>query len=181
VLALAVTSPLPQNLAEPNSNTQHSVFRFDYRDDHNLIRIYQQAFPVSDFWPQLTEYPADTMQIAAAPFSFETHHWDAARWEQLSQQRVMPGFLTGLCVDWRGGEVPNGQGFRFRNVGYLANAQDMARRGFDYVAYQKPAAVTTNEGRKEFGHDTAHCEAVLREKYPAPVYEDDLFVVFPVE
>jgi hypothetical protein len=181
LLALAVTSPLPQSLAKPNSNTQHSVYRFDYRVEHNLVRIYQQAFPVSDFWRQLAQRPADTLKVAAAPFSFETHHWDAARWEQVSRQRVMPGYLTGLCVDQRWGEVPNGQGFRLRNVAYLADTQDLSRRGFDYVAYQKPAAVMTNEGRKEFGRDSAHCEAVLRETYPAPVYEDDLLLVFSVE
>jgi hypothetical protein len=180
VLALAVTSPLPKSLAKPNSNTQHSVYRFDYRDEHNLIRIYQQAFPLSEFWSQLAQRPPDSLKVAAAPFSFETHHWDAARWERAARQRVMPGFLTGLCVDWRGGEVPQGQGFRFRNAGYLADREDLDRRGFDYVVYQKPATVVTNEGRKEFGADTAHCEAVLRDTYPAPVYEDGLVIVFPV-
>ncbi|MCW8925529.1 MAG: hypothetical protein OQJ84_04670, partial [Xanthomonadales bacterium] len=180
LIMMAVNSPLQGTLAKPNSNTLHSLFRFDYRLDQNLIYRYQQDFPVSSFWRQLAELPADTVKIAAAPFSFETNHWDAVRWEQISGQRVMPGILTGLCVSHRAGEVPAGQGFRFRNVGYLADQQDLLARGFDYVVFQKPFSVVTYQGKKDFGAETAGCEAVLRGRYPAPVFEDQWLVVFPV-
>lgn len=173
-------SPWPKLLAEPNSHTQHSVFRFDYREDHNLIRLYQQDFPLSPIWAEFAKHEPGSLKIAVAPFSFETHHWDAVRWEQISHQRVLPGYLVGLCMDRRWGEVPNGEGYAFENVAYLADPKDLSRRGFDYIVYQKPKTVVTNEGPREFGQETAHCEASLRERYPVVVYEDDLLVAFRV-
>ncbi len=130
IVLMAAYSPLQKTLVKPNSNTLHSVFRFDYRQHENLIYRYQQDFPVSIFWQDLARLPADSVKIAVAPFSFETNHWDAARWEKISRQRVMPGYFTGLCVDQRAGEVPAGQGFRFRNVGYLADQQDLLQARF---------------------------------------------------
>jgi len=180
LMPMVVYSPMQTALAKPNSNSLHSVFRFDFREQENLIIRYQKDFPVSAFWEQLAEFEPDTVKIAVAPFSFETNHWDAVRWEQISRQRVMPGYLTGSCVDHRWGEVPAGQGYSFRNTGYLADRQDLDARGFDLVVYQKPSTVMTYQGERAFGADTAACEQVLRESYPVPVYEDDLLVAFPV-
>lgn len=180
LVLMAAYSPLPRTLAKPNSNTLHSVFRFDYRLDKNLVYRYQQDFPVSPFWEQLTLLPPDTVKVAAAPFSFESNHWDAVRWEQVSRQRVMPGYLAGLCVGQRAGEVPAGKGFKFRNAAYLEDIQDLHERGFDFVVYQKPFSTVTYQGEKSFGAETAVCEAVLRDRYPAAVYEDPWLLVFPV-
>ncbi len=177
---MAYYSPLPKILAKPNSNSLHSVYQFDFRDEKNLISLYQKDFPVSPFWQQLASFPRDSLKIAASPFSFETQHWDAVRWEQISHQRVMPGYLSGFCTEHRWGEVPLGDGFRFRNVGYLSDQNDLIGRGFDLVVYQKPFKVLTNDGEKEFGVDTANCELKIREQFPAPVYEDQWLVAFPL-
>ena len=180
LLLMAFYSPLVKILASPNSNSLHSVYKFDFREENNLIFRYQKDFPMSPYWQQLSYLPRDSLKIAAVPFSFETQHWDAARWEQISHQRVMPGYLNGFCAERRWGEVPAGEGYRFRNVAYLADQRDLSRRGFDFVVYQKPFTVLTYQGEAEFGMDTAGCESVLREQFPDPVYEDGLLVVFPV-
>ncbi len=181
VLALmAYYSPLFRILAKPNSNSLHSVYQFDFRDDKNLILLYQKDFPISGFWQQLASLPPDSLKIAAAPFSFETNHWDAARWEQISHQRVMPGYLIGFCANRRWGEVPRYNGFNFRNAGYLDDQNDLRKRGFDLVVYQKPFKVKTNEGVKEFGMDTADCNVTFREQFATPVFEDKWLVVFPL-
>ncbi|MDX2463898.1 MAG: glycosyltransferase family 39 protein [Porticoccus sp.] len=180
LLLMCYYSPLSGILANPNSNSLHSVFRFDFRPEKNLISLYQSDFPVSPFWYQLAALPRDTLKIAASPFSFESHHWDAARWEQISHQRVMPGYLVGFCADHRWGEVPNNRSYKFKNVGYLSDQSDLVKRGFDLVAYQKPYKVMTNQGEKEFGIDTANCESKLREQFPTPIYEDRWLLVFPL-
>lgn len=177
---MAYHSPLLKILANPNSNSLHSTYQFDFRDDHNLIAIYQADFAVSPFWKKLAGFPRDSLKIAASPFYFETYHWDAPRWEQISGQRVMPGYLKGFCVNKRGGEVPRDRGFRFRNVAYPGDKVDMIERGFDIVVYQKPFKVKTNEGEKEFGMDMDTCGSTFREQYPAPIYEDEWLVVFPL-
>jgi len=179
-LLMVYYSPLTQILAKPNSNSLHSVYQFDFRQENNLIYQYQKDFPISPFWQKLSGLPADSIKIAAGPFSFETHHWDAARWEQQSHQRVMPAYLTGFCTDSRWGEVPKGQGYSFKNVGYLSDQDDLIERGFDLVVFQKPKEVLTNQGNKEFGKVTANCEAKLREQFPVPVYEDEWLLVVPL-
>lgn len=180
LLLVAYHSPLQKILANPNSNSLHSVYQFDFRDEKNLIMLYQQDFPVSPFWQRLASLPHDSIKIAASPFSFETHHWDAPRWEQISHQRVMPGFLTGFCIDQRWGEVPRGQEFRFKNAGYLSDKSDLIARKFDLVVYQKPFTVLTNQGEREFGRETMGCESKIRTEFPSPVYEDQWLVVIPL-
>ncbi|MBT4521562.1 MAG: hypothetical protein HOC23_16305 [Halieaceae bacterium] len=173
-------SPLLNMLAKPNSNSLHSVYWFDFRSEKNQIAHYMDDFSVSPFWQELASFPQDTLKIAAGPFSFETYHWDAARWEQISQQRVMPAFFTGFCVKRRWGEVPNDRGFRFQNVAYPGEKGDLKRRGFDLLVYQKPFTQSTKDGEIAFGKDTAACGPALRERFPAPIYEDEQLVVFPV-
>ena len=177
---MAYHSPLFRILAKPNSNSLHSVYQFDFREENNLISLYQEDFAVSPFWKQLSGLPRDSLKIAVSPFSFETHHWDAARWEQISGQRVMPAFLNGFCVKKRWGEVPKDRGFRFRNVAYPDDPLDMIERGFDIVVYQKPFRVKTNEGEKEFGMDTVDCGFTFREQFPDPLYEDDWLAAYPL-
>ena len=179
-LLMAYYSPLTKILHKPNSNSLHSVYQLDFREEKNLIYQYQRDFPVSPFWHKLALFPKDSLKIAASPFSFETHHWEAARWEQISHQRVMPGYLIGFCAENRLGEVPSGEGFKFRNVGYLANQGDLIDRGFDLVVYQKPFKVQTYQGEKEFGMDTANCESIFRQQFPEPVFEDQWLVAFPL-
>jgi len=180
LLLMVYYSPLPKTLVKPNSNSLHSLYQFDYREEKNLIYQYQKDFPVSPFWQKLSAMPRDSIKIAASPFSFETHHWDAARWEQISHQRVMPGYIHGFCVTSWWGEVPRGQGYRFKNVGYLSDQSDLIDRGFDLVVYQKPKEVFTNQGKKVFGMKSAYCDPKLRENFPLPVYEDEWLVAFPL-
>ena len=173
-------SPLHKILARPNSNSLHLVYQFDFRKEHNLVDQYQQSFPLSPFWQLLASSPRGSLKIAASPFYFETYHWDAPRWEQISGQRVMPGYLTGLCVEHRWGEVPDGDGFRFQNVGYVGDPSDLAKRGFDLVVFQKPVKTMTTQGEVELGKGTRACDKAHRKLYPEPVYEDEWLVAFPL-
>jgi hypothetical protein len=181
LLAWAVSSPLPRFLSRPNSNLLHAVYQFDFRDRHNLVRQYQQSLPVSPVWKRLTGFPADSIKVAVAPFSFESHHWNAARWEQLSRQRVMPGYLIALCGDTRWGEVPDNQRFNFTNAGYLADPAGMRRRGFDLLVYQKPASFAGLELSPEIDLTAPACEQRIRFLYHDPVYEDEWVVVFALD
>lgn len=177
---MAYTSPLVKILAQPNSNSLHSVYQFDFRNDKNLVLQYQEDSPVSPFWQKLSGLPGDSVKIAATPFSFESHHWDAARWEQVSRQRVMPGFLTGFCDGFWWGEVPAGKGYQFRNAGYLADRGDLIARGFDLLVFQKPVRTATDDEGDGFPLTATHCESKIREHYKKPVYEDQWIVVFPL-
>jgi hypothetical protein len=171
-------SPLQTMLLPSNSNSLHAVYQFDYREDKNLVIQYQKDIPVSPFWQTLSAKPPDSVRIAAIPFSFESHRWDAARWEQLSGQRVMPGFLTGFCDGYWWGEVPKDGRFQFRNVAYLSDPQDMRQRGFDLLVYQKPFKLPDEDEIHSLALNAESCLPKIRDQFGKPVFEDSWLVVF---
>lgn len=178
VLALGSASPLVELARHPNAQTVHLLYHVDFRADHNPYLPYMEKIPLSAFWSSLAARPRASLRIAAAPFYFESYDWDAPRWERLSGQTVIPGFLTGLCVERRAGEVPSSPEFRFRNAVHLADPAALASHGIDYVVWQKPF-VQMGRGRPEnIGADTAHCEHALRERFGTPAYEDADLIAF---
>ncbi len=180
VIALAAGWPLAPMLRHPNAQALDSLYYMDFRPEKNPIVPYQATIPLSPFWASLAGQPAGSVRIAAAPFYFESYDWDAPRWERLSRQRVLPGYLSGLCVDARWGEVPADARFRFRNAVRLADDDALVRRRIDYVVWQKPY-VRQSKGRPvAIGADTAHCEAALRGKFGTPVFEDSTIIAFRV-
>ncbi len=178
VAVLAVGSPLAEIARHPNAQTIHLVYHVDFRPERNPYLPYMAKIPLSPFWAHLAREPRGSLRIAAAPFYFESYDWDAPRWERVSGQTVIPGFLTGLCIDARAGEVPPTPAFRFANAVHLADPVALAAHGIDYVVWQKPF-VQTGRGRPEpIGQGTAHCEPALRARFGAPAYEDDALVAF---
>jgi hypothetical protein len=176
-VALAAQSPMIDMLRRPNSHTLHLLYHFDFRPARNAYLPYIAKIPLSPFWATLRARPGGLV-VAAAPFHFESYNWDAPRWERVSGQRVVPGFLSGLCVVRRYGEIPADPAFRFRNAVHLADDREIAARHIDYVVWQKPFAV---DGQPDpVGVPTAHCEVALRERFGAPAYEDESVVAFRV-
>ena len=176
--ALAATGPLPAWHASPTTHRLGVGFLYDLRDHRNAALAAQRSIPLSPWWSTLAARPRASTVVAVAPFNFESYDWDAARWERVSGQRVVPGWLTGLCVDRRPGELPAGEGFRFANAVRLADAQALAAFPVDYVAWQKPWLPREQDRHVRYGDDTARCEPALRSRFGAQDYEDAPLVVF---
>ena len=176
--AMAATGPLPAWSVHPTTHRLGVRFLYDFRDHRNAALAALREIPLSPFWRTLADRPRNSIVVAAAPFAFESYDWDAARWERVSHQRVVPGWLTGLCVDRRPGELPTRDGLRFANAVRLADARALADFPIDYVAWQKPWLPRESDRRVAYGDDTAHCEPVLRQRFGPPVYEDAMLVVF---
>ena len=172
--------PLAPILRHPNAQTQHLVNYIDFRPDANPYVPQFAAMPLSPYWATLAQRPRGSLRIAAAPFYFESYDWDAPRWERLSGQTVIPGYLTGLCVPRRAGEMPRDPRYRFVNAARLADAADLDAKAVDYVVWQKPYRLNVAGHIESIGADTAACEAVLREKFGTPSFEDSHIIVFPV-
>jgi hypothetical protein len=177
-IALAAQSPLAPMLRRPNAQTLSMMFHFDFRPAHNPFPARFDHIPLSPFWGSLASQPAGSVRVAAAPFYFESFNWDAPRWERISGQTVLPGYLTGLCVERRWGEVPRDPLFRFRNAVHLADEAMLAQRRIDYVVWQKPFVLSGSS--VTIGEDTAHCETALREKFGPAVFEDSAIIAFRV-
>jgi hypothetical protein len=178
--ALAAASPLPDLLRHPNGETVHLVYHIDFRPEHSPYLPHMAKIPLSPFWSRLAAEPPGSLTVAAAPFYFESYDWDAPRWERIGRQRVIAGYLTGLCVERRFGEVPNTPAFRFANAVHLADAAALAARRVDWIVWQKPFGRAAGGRTAVLGQDTAHCEAALRARFGAPAYEDDALVAFRV-
>ena len=139
-----------------------------------------EKIPLSPFWARLATLPVGSVRVAASPFYFESYNWDAPRWERLGRQMVLPGYLTGLCVDSHAGEVPRDRAFRFENAVHIADDEELAQRRIDYVVWQKPYVRITDDRPETIGADTAQCEGALRAKLGPPAFEDSTLIAFRV-
>lgn len=177
VLVLAANSPLGGMLRYPNSNTLHSAAQFDFRPGHNPMQQHLDTFRISPLWARLRAYPAGTLRIVAAPWFFESYDWAAPRWETVGGQRVLPGYMTGLCSEWRHGELPRSKRFRFRNAVYLADIRNEG--AVDVLVFQKPfhfpRSVLTNYPREAIAEA---CLGRLMARLGAPDYEDGTISAF---
>jgi hypothetical protein len=133
---------------------------------------------MSPFWHSLADRPPDSLLVAAAPFRFESYDWDGPRWERKSRQRVFPGWLTGLCVEHRPGELPARDGLAFANAVRLSDRAALAARGVDYVVWQKPWVPLAEDRLERGGDHVAQCEAALRSAFGPPAYEDGQLIAF---
>lgn len=181
-LLLMIISPLRETMHRPNSYTLHSYFQFDYREDHQIVKERMDArIPLSPWWASLRRLPRESVLIAAAPYYYFSPKWDAPRWEQLGKQRVIPGYLTGLCVGGRDGELPRDSRFDMRNAVHLGNDAALQLKRVDFIAFQKPYRERLGEESVLVGADTAHCLDVLRAKFGKTTYEDDKIAVFEIQ
>jgi hypothetical protein len=178
VAALAITSPLRPVLSHPNANSLHAVYEFDFRPTHNPVLELMDAIPLSPWWARLGERPAGSIAIAVAPFPTESVGWDAPRWQHLSRQRVLSGFLTPLCASPRPNEVPDDPRFAFRNAVHLGDEAALAAHGVDYVVWQKPYRYVAHGLDVPIGDDVAQCGAALAARFGAPMYEDAWLAVY---
>ena len=181
LVLLLMNTPLRETLRKPNGNTLHSSFQADYRTDRYGARdIIRDRTPLSPWWETLRDLPRGSVTVAAAPYYSFSPRWDALRWEQAARQRVVPGWLTGLCVERRDGELPHEPRFTMRNAVYLADAADLQVKGVTLVVFQKPYTDLNQSGGVPFGQETAHCLGALRARFGKPFHEDDKIAVFAV-
>jgi hypothetical protein len=179
-LALASQSPLAPTLRRPNAQTLHLAYHFDFRPERNAYLPQMATIPLSPFWRELGARAPGSTRVAVAPFYFESYDWDAPRWEEQSGQTVVPGFLTGLCVEQRWGEVPPDRRYTLRNAVHLGDRPQLIARGIEFVVWQKPYLQMRNGRAVPIGGDTAWCERIVAQTFGPPVFEDDTIMVFHV-
>lgn len=179
VAILLPKTPLGQTMTHPNSYSLHSMYQFDYREERAAIRDKMVAtIPLSPWWRTLADRPRQTLTIAVAPYSYFSPRWDAPRWEALGHQRVIPGFVTGLCAERRDGETPRDSRFALRNAVHLADGNDLRRKNVAFVVFQKPYSIAGPDGQRLIGQDDAHCLPALAAQFGKPIFEDDKISVF---
>ncbi|HTS22807.1 MAG TPA: hypothetical protein VMN79_13465 [Casimicrobiaceae bacterium] len=180
LIALAATTPLGPVLARPNGSSLHLLYAFDFRPARNPLVAHMAAIPLSPWWATLARYPRGSLTLAVAPFPPDSAGWDAPRWQRESRQRVVSGFLTGLCATSRPNEVPDDARFAFRNAVHLADGPALAAHRVDYVVWQKPYRYVARGFDVPVAEDVASCGPALRQRFGAPAYEDDSLAAYAV-
>lgn len=172
------SSPLPEALRHPNSNTLHLNLQADYRKQENPVVPFLAKFPVSPFWTQIAAAPKESLTIAVAPFRFESFDWPAPVWESVGRQRVIPAYLSGTCEPALPGNIPSSDArFRFRNAVQLAEAESLQRVRATHVAFFRGARASLADPDKPY---LPQCEAWMRQQYGTPYFEDASLVVWKV-
>jgi hypothetical protein len=180
VVALAATTPLRPVLSHPNANSMHILYEFDFRPAHNVLIPHMDRIPLSPWWATLATEPRESRTIAVSPFPVASSAWDAPRWQRDSGQRVLSGFLTGVCATPRPNDVPDDVLFRFRNSVHLSDPEAMAARDVDHVVWQKPYRFVEPGLDVIVGDDVAECGPALRQRMGPPEYEDEWLAVYAI-
>ena len=174
---LLAQSPLVPLLRHPNSQTQHLVHYIDFRPDANPYVPQFAAMPLSPFWATLADRPRGSR--VGGTVLFESYDWDTPRWERLSGQTVIPGYLTGLCVQRRGGELPRDPRYRFATPCTLPTPPT----GCEGNRLRRVAETLPAQCRRPHRVDRCRYRSVrnvVRERFGTPTYEDSHIIVFPV-
>jgi hypothetical protein len=175
---LLASSTVWPMLARPNHYALHGAFHMVPQPGFDMVGVIQAQLPVSPLWARLGRWPETSLNVAVAPWRFESLTFDGPRWQRASRQRILPGFVTELCAPLRPGEVPVSPLFRFANAVSLADPATLAAKAIDVVVYQRPYHVRWESLDYAFGYDLAHCEVMLRLRFGAPVYEDAHLMAF---
>jgi hypothetical protein len=175
---LLASSTLWAPLERPTQYALHAAFHIVPQPAFDMVGIVQAQLPLSPLWGRLELSRWGPLNIAVAPWQFESLAFDAPRWQRASRQRIIPGFVTELCAPSRPGEVPVSPRFRFRNAVSLADPADLAAKAIDVVVYLHPHGLRWEGLGYAFGYELAHCEVMLRLRLGPPIYEDPHLIAF---
>jgi hypothetical protein len=127
---------------------------------------------VPAFYQQLASQPAGTVKLAVAPWYLEWH-WNAWHlYQQIHQQWITAGFLSGLCVDGTYGEFPPAQaGMEFDNIVHLSELAARNPAEIDYLVFEKNTAFQPPP-RARPDLDLGECEQKIRDRFGTPLIDD---------
>jgi hypothetical protein len=181
LLVYFLTGPLPAQYHQPlNQFTGHMVYQADYDRERNpYARHFQQGeTDVPVFYRELAELPPDTVTLVVAPWYLEWH-WNA--WhlnQQVHQQRILAGFISGLCVDKTYGEYPPGQaGIELTNIIHLTELASQPTATADYLVYERDMPFQP-PARARPDIDFAACEQQFDKLFGPPMIDDGKILVY---
>ena len=181
LLVYALTGPLPAQYNQPlNQFMGHMVYQADYdRERNRYARHFRQdESDVPAFYRDLAELPPDSVTLVVAPWYLEWH-WNA--WhlnQQVHRQRILAGFISGLCVDKTYGEYPPGQpGIELTNIVHLTELAKQQTATADYLVYEKNMPFQP-PGRARPDIDFSTCEQQIDELFGPPVIDDGKILVY---
>lgn len=171
LLALFVAGPVPPLLSVPNQFTGHMSYQFDYDAERNVYNQSLQPPQIPEFYRNLARRPGQYV-LVEAPWSMEWHFNPLHFYQQTHRQKILIGFLDGLCADGRYGEY-SAMTTRQLDMRHFVHLDGLERdaSAADFLVFHRQMP-----GGMPPGVDT--CLTRLNERLGAPVFEDKMITVF---
>ncbi len=188
---LFVSGPLSEVYYRPNNWTSN-VLKRGLRNKPDPLRSLQRKLRrVPEFYRTLSQYPSASRVVVEAPSLLGMGRNPLPVYQKIHRQKTLVGFVNGLCSKPRPGEVPysppgGGQmegppGIRLRNFVFLADPDELVKRGVDYVVFHRHLLGETKRPPRRRRHlDVSACIAKYRTLFGRPVFSDSDIVVFEI-
>jgi hypothetical protein len=176
---LFLTGPIPDWPLRNSQFLTHQNYHFHYNQDRNVYRLSMEGwFRKEPFYAEIAaQHEAGEASIVEAPWSMESYTNPINLQQDIHRQRVVIGFINGVCAGPLYGELTFGQpGMKFQNFVHLQELLDGTRTA-DYLVLRNRH---TAEGIRKVEMDFDHCVEVVRERFGEPWRESQFATVFKI-
>ncbi len=174
---LLALGPVPEWYRHYNQFTGHLSYQFDYDRGRNVIARILDAVPVEDFYREIAQaHPDGNAVIVEAPWHLESFWNPLYRYQRVHGQRVLIGFVNGVCAPRFYGELDAATaGLDFRNFVFLDDLL-AGRARADYLVLRLGAV----NGARSLPAATERCVEAAAARFGAPWRETPEAVVFRI-
>lgn len=177
IVMLVTTGPIPDWPLRNNQFVTHQNYHFHYDWERNLYTLAMQDwYQAEPFYAEIAANHAEgEAVIVEAPWQLESYNNPINLQQEVHGQRVMIGFINGVCAGPLYGELVIGQpGMKFRNFVYLQEILD-GTRSADYLVLRRKGMPET---ARVIDMDFKKCEQAVRSKFGEPWRESESALVF---
>lgn len=177
VAMLIATGPIPDWPVRNNQFFMHQNYHFHYDWERNL---YTQAmkgwYRAEPFYAEIAaDHEEGEAIIVEAPWHMASYSNALNLQQEVHRQRVMIGFVNGVCAGPLFGELNIGQpGMRFGNFVFLKELLDGTSRA-DYLVLRRKGMPPN---ARVIDMDFSQCEQAARERFGEPWRESEFALVF---
>jgi hypothetical protein len=178
LLLLILAGPLRSWDLAHSQFVHHLARQFDYKPSRNAILLAHEPLQVEPFYAEIAQlHPNRDAVIIEAPWYLESH-WNPLYLEQrVHGQRVLIGFVGGLCAGPLYGELKlEVAGLEFRNFVYLTDVL-AGRVSADYLVLRRAGI----DGARTIDMDFDRCEQAVRKGFGAPWRTAENVLVFSLD
>jgi hypothetical protein len=134
---------------------------------------------VSEFYQTLGAHPPASLIIVEAPFVWQANHLPL--YQKIHRQKVLMGFIAGLCPNKEGDPRWMAQQIRgFHTIVDLSDRDALLATGADFVVFHKDLQNEIRVTLKAYTlrRNITDCIKQYRRWFGNPIFEDEDIVVF---
>lgn len=175
---LFLLGPIPSWNLGSSQFSHHLMHQFDYRAEGNDFRRALAPVRPEPFYEEIAAlHPGGDAVVVEAPWYLESHWNPLPIYQRVHGQRVMAGFVGGVCAGRLYGELrSDAPGFEFENFIRLERLLEQPRRA-DYLVLRRTGVT----GARGIDFDFERCAVAARTAFGAPWRETPDALVFRLD